>query len=322
MKTKHHSVIDNTTYFPAHLELTSRLRANGTIVPPATLYVETTYPDASRAGPPTDGRPTIVLLPGGPGAGMSIYKKHSYLLSDFAHLIYLDPRGCGKSSKGDVSTYDMDTYIGDIEEVRRILKLENFILLGTSYGSMCALGFAVCQPKHLQTLILGSPVASHHFLDRAEKNLLACGTDEQKKWGMMLLRGELMSETEVLEFFRVLAPLYSDLVQRQGISDSYLKFEQGSYNWEALIEGFREGGFLKTFDYRQQLGDIVVPTLIMSGKRDWVNDICLVADVARNIVNSELHIFDCGHSFASDCNELYIQTIKKFISVLSTNTDS
>lgn len=300
----------NSLLYPIDINIPKRINSSGKTVPKTTMHVETTYENALK-GYPKDGKPVIFLLPGGPGAGLFIYKKHSTELAKYAHLVYWDPRGCGMSAKGKVSTYDMDTYIDDIYALVKILHLKKVIILGTSYGSMCALGYAIKYPKTYSALILGTPVATNNNFNLSRRNLLNWGTREQIKWGLKLLDSKLKNEDEVIRYFKILMPLYSDVAKKN--SAAALKMKKGIYNWQALIDGFKKNSYLYTFDYSSQLKKIKVPTLIMTGKRDWMCDVSLVKQVAKGIAKSEFHIFNCGHSFAIDCNKQYIKAVKKFL---------
>lgn len=106
-------------------------------------------------------------------------------------------------------------------------------------------------------------------------------------------------------------PLYSDLAKCNPVA---FKMVKGYYNWKALIAGFKKKSFMHNFNYSDKLKNIALPTLIMTGKRDWICDVSLVKEVAKNIVNSKLHIFNCGHIFAIDCNNQCISLVKKFLS--------
>lgn len=298
------------TYYQLDINIPKRVNSSGVLIPATKLHIETTYPNVLK-GSPNDGKPVVIFFPGGPGDGMFLYKLHSIKLVEHAHLVYWDPRGCGSSAKGRVNTYDMDTYIDDANVLRKVLHLKNFIIFGTSYGSVCALGFAFKYPKSLSALILGSPVASSEYFDLARINLLKWGNAAQKKWGLKLLNGNLKTEEDVIKFFYTLMPLYSDAAKKS--KSAALKMEKGVYNWKALIAGFKKKSFLHNFDYLEKLPKISLPTLIMTGKRDWICDVSLVKKVAKNIANSELHVFDCGHLFAIDCNDKCMRIVKKFL---------
>src|SRR5580692_1595567 len=82
-------------------------------------------------------RPVMFILSGGPGADHTAYLNYS-CLHEVVDIVFHDPRGCGKSSKGALSDYTMNNYIDDVEAIREHLSLEKIIVLGKSYGAMCA----------------------------------------------------------------------------------------------------------------------------------------------------------------------------------------
>lgn len=123
---------------------------------PARAHAPTTrhYIEIETLIAEADDRPVIFLLPGGPGSDHQVYKKHSTELAEVARLVYLDPRGCGESAKGDPKSYNLNNYIDDIEEIRKQLNFAKIIVLGTSYGGVAAQGYALRYPATLAKLIL------------------------------------------------------------------------------------------------------------------------------------------------------------------------
>lgn len=84
-----------------------------------------------------------MLIPGGPGDNHTVHngvKEHSFLHVDVAMV---DMRGCGKSMPAEVRYCNIYEQIVDIEALRVALGSSNIILLGGSYGSMVALGYAI-----------------------------------------------------------------------------------------------------------------------------------------------------------------------------------
>lgn len=255
----------------------------------------------------SSGEPSLFLLPGGPGCDHTIYKGHSSELGDFACVLYIDPPGCGKSNNFKIENCTMENYIDSIEQLREYLKNENFSILGTSYGSMCAIGYAIKYPEYLNKLILVAGAASYRFIEQAKKNLEARGTDEQKRIAKDLWARTFKSNKHVNEFVRIMHPLYclkaNTLPPPNGVV----------FACDILNLGFTS--FLNTFDYEPYLSEIHCKTLIISGSEDWVNDPKQAKLLAAKIPNSILHIFEnCGHSIAIDQHEKYIKTIKEFIS--------
>lgn len=92
----------------------------------------------------------FICMPGGPGGDHSIFASHTDFLTQFGDVILFDPRGCGLSHANGAEDYQIETYIDDIEALRQHFQIEsNFILLGISYGSMAAQGYAVKYPQNL-----------------------------------------------------------------------------------------------------------------------------------------------------------------------------
>ena len=98
-----------------------------------TLYWE-------QCGRP-DGVP-VMFLHGGPGAGASpthrrFFDPHHY------RIIILDQRGSGRSTPlGEVRRNTTEHLIADLEALRRVLRIENWLLFGGSWGSTQALAYA------------------------------------------------------------------------------------------------------------------------------------------------------------------------------------
>ena len=59
-------------------------------------------------------RPTLILLHGGPGYDHSTLRPYFDRYSDTYQLIYLDHRGCGRST-GDQETWHLDQWADDLE---------------------------------------------------------------------------------------------------------------------------------------------------------------------------------------------------------------
>ena len=51
-------------------------------------------------------------------------------------MIYLDQRGCGRSTSPKDNNYSMDRMVNDFEEVRKYLGIDKWITLGHSFGGL------------------------------------------------------------------------------------------------------------------------------------------------------------------------------------------
>lgn len=100
-----------------------------------------------------NGQPVIVLH-GGPGGGCSPYMRR-FFDPDYYRVVLFDQRGCGRS-RPPASVEDNTTghLIRDIEQIRKLLKIDSALLFGGSWGATLALAYAQAHPASVSGLIL------------------------------------------------------------------------------------------------------------------------------------------------------------------------
>lgn len=277
-----------------------------TTTPQGTLWVET----LSMPQNATERRPVTFVLPGGPGASHGAYLGYRCLLP-VTDLVFHDPRGCGQSLVADVRECTMDRYIEDVECIRQHLGVDVINVLGKSYGSMCALGYALRYPHAVGKLILAAGAPSYRFLKRAKENLYKLGTPEQIAITEKIFSGGIANKAALIDFFKLTNPLYSCKARTAGTTvDPEFKSEQFSY--EVLNEGFKQTFW--HFDFESQLAQVASPTLVLAGRHDWINDVAEAELMAMKIPHSHLHIFEeASHAMEADVGEEYFQRIADFI---------
>ena len=101
-----------------------------------------------------EGTP-IVVVHG--GAGLD----HRYLLPQMEKLakgyklIFYGQRAMGKSSADfDTSQMTMNSFVEDLEGIRKAFGLQKMNLIGHSWGGLVSMFYAIKYPSHLQSLIL------------------------------------------------------------------------------------------------------------------------------------------------------------------------
>lgn len=292
--------------------------------PETSLYVEVHTLENNLF----DTRPVIFLIPGGPGNDHRVFKRHSSELREVARLIYLDPRGCGKSEKNIASSYTMENLIQDIEVIRsqllhnkQLSDTEGFkkiILLGVSYGGMVSQGYAIQYPDAVEKLILVSTVPSFHFIETAKDNLKKVGSPEQIKVAEKLWEGSFKNPEQWIEYFKTMKPLYTQHIPLENESENLL-LQKDSMSIECLNEGFK--GFLRKFDYLPSLRKIRAKTLIFCGKTDFICDYRYSILMAKKIPNASLIVYNCPHAVPIDKHEDYIKVSKDFILDKKLNSD-
>lgn len=100
-----------------------------------------------------DGEP-VLFLHGGPGGGLSPRHRRFF---DPAHyrIVLFDQRGAGKSTPlGEVRNNTTPQLIDDIERIRTMLGIEQWLVFGGSWGSTLALAYGEAYPQRCLGFVL------------------------------------------------------------------------------------------------------------------------------------------------------------------------
>jgi len=99
------------------------------------------------------GRP-ILFVHGGPGAGTSPTSRR-FFDPEFYRIILFHQRGCGKSKPlGELKENTTWDLIKDMEKIREVLSVDEWIVFGGSWGSTLSLIYAINYPERVKALIL------------------------------------------------------------------------------------------------------------------------------------------------------------------------
>src|SRR5205823_631780 len=103
--------------------------------------------------------PVLVCHPGGPGFSADYFGDLAALWEQYT-LIMLNPRGTGASERpADSRAYDIDDYVGDVEDLRLHLGLERMLLLGHWPGGGAAQASRPKYPGPVGRLVPAPPRA-------------------------------------------------------------------------------------------------------------------------------------------------------------------
>lgn len=263
------------------------------------LYFDADGPQL-RPGP--DGlteAPVMIVLHGGPGFDQNYLRPDLGKLRDLAQLIFVDLRGHGRSAKVPAESCTLENMADDVVALCRYLGLERPVLLGHSAGGFVALHAALRAPETFGGLILcntaatltGAPVpGSPTLIDRAGPEIAGIAA--------RVFSGDL--DQEVGEAFnRQVTPFYA----APDHMDVPRRLFSLSVPWTEVMQWFfGPGGPAAEFDVLEKLGEISVPTLVVSGAYDWVCPPGASRAIAAGIPGADLEILsNAGHfSFAEE----------------------
>lgn len=215
-------------------------------------------------------------------------------------LVAFDNRGVGKSSSPP-GAYSMSDFAEDIQCIVRDSGLQNLYVLGVSMGGMIAQEYYRAHKENVKGLILsntnygkGSVLPSAQVLKTLSEGASAAFTFEGIAERMKGAFSERFTKEDKSEFDQLVR-------KRLAIGDDAKGYMGQLY----AVVGF---------DSHNRLGEISVPTLVITGEKDIIVPPENAFELHRMIPNSRLAVFKgAGHAL---CIERYRDFDRKVLSFI------
>jgi proline iminopeptidase len=265
------------------------------------------------------GPKKILLLHGGPGGCHECFEvMEAHMDLDKYTLIYYDQLGSHYSDDiDDESLLTLERYVDEVEQVRKELGLDDFILLGHSWGGMLAIEYALkYQDKgYLSHVIISNMTASN---DAYEKSIAKVRekwlTEEELDYLKAIEEKGDYSDTRYSEI--VYGKLYPNCIIRCEELPKFMSDDKLSkivYNKFQGDNEFVVTGDLKDWDRFDDLHRIEVKTLVIGATYDTMS----ISDKKRMVElmpNAELMICkDGGHFAYWDDPVTYHEGLQRFL---------
>ena len=265
----------------------------------------------------SNGEP-ILIINGGPGMNSDGFAYLAEQLGKANKAIIYDQRGTGKSKMRAISseTIKMDLMVEDIETIRKHLKINDWVVLGHSFGGMLASYYTSKFPTRVKGLILSSSggidMELFSTLDILSK-LSDVQRDSLNYWNKRIEKGDT---SYVARFKRGtnLAPAY--LYDKSHINTIAHRLTQTNYKINNLVfQNMRK----INFDCKEGLKRYIKPVLIIQGKQDIISE--KIALKAHKVFqNSKMVLLEkCGHYGWLDQPKLYFTEIDEFLNSSQIN---
>ncbi len=267
------------------------------------------------------GTPTIVL-PGGPGFSFDYLVPVLSPLDSVAQLIFLDPRGCGRSQGfRNPEKYNLTDMVADVESVRSALRIQQLNIIGHETGGMLAQKYAIKYPQRVNRLILMSTAARvpddlnvwlNQMRDFMPRQIAAIVKSYEKD---SLIVGDRYN------------PGYDDAVMKGLLIPNYFSspyavpqnFSLPERSWPVFFAMWGRTGYfdisgnLKDFDTRDDLKTLRVKALVLVGQNDYISRFVMDA-LVQSIPKAKIHEFEnTGHEFFIERRDEFLKEVSDFM---------
>ena len=260
------------------------------------------------------GKP-VLIINGGPGMNSEGFGPLAEKIAGMGcKAIIYDQRGTGKSIGGVVNTQTitMDSMVSDIETLRVRLKIDQWVVMGHSFGGLLATHYFARHPERVEKLIFSSSggvnlgfmsYVSQRIRERLSKSerdsmeIYQQRIDEaDTSYEVRLKRAAILSKAYV--YHAENAPLIAERMMQANFLINRLVFQD-----------LRK----INFDYTNAFRSSQVPVLVLQGTHDVIA-VETAKEIQQSFGNAQLVLLnECGHYGWLDAGEEYLKSIDFFI---------
>ncbi|WP_263350259.1 proline iminopeptidase-family hydrolase [Acidicapsa acidisoli] len=260
----------------------------------------------------------VLLLHGGPGFGHEYLEAlESFLPQAGIEMYYYDQLGCNNSDQpDDPGLWTLARYTEEVEEVRRGLGLEHFVLYGHSWGGILAMEYALNYQQHLRGLVISNMTAgTQSYLKRTAALKLMLPPDKLARLNAL----EAKEDYDSPEYEKIMMDdLYPKMICRvQPWPDSVNRaFRHANDKIYSQMQGkseFLVTGNLKDWERWDRLREIKVKALTIGAQHDEMDpdDMKKMAALMPNASNAFCP--NGSHLCMWDDQEVYFKHLLRFL---------
>ena len=270
------------------------------------------------------GKLPLLCLHGGPGAPHDYLEPLEALVSTGRRVIFYDQLGAGNSDHPhNPPLWAVPLFVEELGAVRQALGLDYVHILGQSWGGMLGMEYALTQPAGLTSLIVAdSPASMPQWVAEANRLRAELPSDVQET----LLKHEAAGTTDDPAYQEAMLVFYRRHVCRLDpwpdfVNRTFEKILEAPevYNTMNGPSEFHVTGVIKDWDIVPRLGEIHVPTLVISGRYDEATPL-IAETVHRGIPGSEWVLFEnSSHMPHVEETERCLQVLTSFLDRIESN---
>ncbi len=240
--------------------------------------------------------PTAVFLSGGPGFSGETMLETARVWTDHRRILLPDQRGTGQSSGDfdDPEEWTIEQAVDDLERLRIAAQVDEWDLVGHSWGGLLAMAYTAAHPDRVSALVLISPAGIRSdFWMGFNQNIMRRLTKEQRK--------ELRSLRPADDSLDAMADLIVATNRAQAPAYVFeprhverLRADLAPETFSPHVLRLMTPALLQ-YDFSQSLKDFSGRCLVIQGDHDAIGRPAIDL-IVESIPGSELEIIEeCGH---------------------------
>ena len=262
------------------------------------------------------GPRTGLLVHGGPGCPSRYLRdSHEALVDRGLRLVTWDQLGCGESDHpADTSLWRLDRFVTELETVRASLGLDEFDLLGQSWGGVLGLEYLLHHPDRVRTFVAADTAFDLAGMQRGfDRKKLTLGEETVT----MMARHEAEGTTDHPEYQAAVTLLMYRHVCRLHPWPESLSWCMQNLGEEVFARMFGPyffqcTGTLRDWDRMDALETVDTPVLLVHGEHDYIVPE-LAARARDRLPDATLAFFPgCSHMPFFEAPDQYLQALCAF----------
>ncbi len=235
-------------------------------------------------------------------------------LGSRCRLLFVDLRSQGRSDPAARGTWTLTRLAADVDALATTLGIEDYAVLGHSFGAFVALQHAVDFAGEPVASIISAGVPAASYLETVGENLAAFEPESLREQVTSSWAREADASTaeQCREILSDQLPFHFRDPLDPRIEAMRARLDEMVFAPEVLRVAAREG--YGDIDVEQQLGQVSHPVLVLAGRHDRTCTVAAAEAIAGGIPGAELRVFDdSAHMMFIEEQAAYVAAIEDFM---------
>jgi proline-specific peptidase len=232
--------------------------------------------------------PILIAYPSSAGWGgdCSVYFEYLKPWEENRTVIYMEPRGLGRSERLDsMSEYSMNKYVEELEHFREKLDVKKFDLAGHCYAGIISMKYALKYQQYLSHLILISTFPKSEYPEYYEWLKNRDGYDNMVKRNAEIetegIKGEQKLKEEIKNWYTVTFHDYNKYKENfEKIMDNTIFSTLPEKQFRTVDDA--------NYNILDSINQIITKTIILYGDEDFPPVVYGSKDIKNKIPNSKI----------------------------------